>query len=182
MKLAAIRKLVADTKRALILNDTEGTRWLGDGKNFYLIEGGLMLNVDNVLAALDVEKGKRDKITPEESEIQDVRFSMYPQDEDERLFPQMAVMYGNESIMLFATERREVMAIPNAALKPIEAEMGFEFGLRRSKGEGVPPAIICKADMFVAALLSPMEGTVVEAVLNTMRNLVGGAGSENPDD
>ena len=180
--MAAIRKLVADTKRALILSDTEGTRWLGDGKNFYLIEGGLMLNSSNVLAALDVEKGKRDKIQPEEHEIQDRRFSMYPQDDDERLIPQMAVMYGSESIMLFLTERREVLAIPSAVLKPVEAEMGFEFGLRRSKDSEVPPAIICKADMFVAALLSPMDEKAVEAVLNTMRNLVGGAGAGNPDD
>ena len=175
MKLSAIKKLITESKRALIVRDQDGVRWLGDGLNFYAMDDGIPISKESVLAILDVDKDKRDKITPCEWSMPiDARFGIYPnEDTDERLMPCMAVLYGGEPIMIFMTEAGEIVGVKQAAIKPVEARFGIAYQLRRrwKDGEEKRPVITCSEDAFVSAILMPIDTEVTRSIVSTMKML-----------
>lgn len=164
MKMAAIKKIVMDAKRCIIINDPEGKQWIGDGKRFYAVDEDIRFERETVLTILDVEKDKRTKIVVFQEDSKDSRFSIYNKEDEERLWPHLAAMYGGELILTFMNDRRELFALEHSAIKPIGD--GREYVLRRREvnGEELRPAIAVKVDMFTCALLEPMDAKVAAQI------------------
>lgn len=178
MKMAAIRKVIADKKRCLLVRDKDNQRWIGDGARFYAMEADISIDEFNALAVLDVEKSKRDSYEVFEWKAADPRLSIYQNEEtDERLVPGMSIIYGGEIVYVFMTDRGEVFAAKREDFKPVDSKNGFEYAIRRRKaadGEEMRPAIICMADMFVGAVIMPMEKKVTDSIVAMMGRLAEG--------
>lgn len=176
MKMAAVKKVIMEARRCIIVNDAEGKQWIGDGKRFYAVDEDIRFDRETVLTILDIDKDKRSKVTVFEETSSDPRFSIYlKEDEGERLKPRMAVMYGGELVMVFMTERQEVFAIEHAALKPID-EMGRDYTLLRREAYGAEmvPVIAVQTDMFVSALLQPIRAGIAGAIAAECQTVGGG--------
>ena len=186
MKISAIKKIVTDSKRCIVVTDKEGRQWIGDGKRFYAVDEDIRFKRETVLAMLDIDKDKRDKVAVFEEASNDPRFDVYQQEEGERLIPQMAVMYGGDLVMIFMADRQEIFALEHATLKPID-NMGRAYTLRRrtANGEEMRPVIAVQTDMFVSALLTPMYANVAAAIRAEMemisRGEVKSYGGEDED-
>lgn len=171
MKIAAIKKIIMDAKRCIIVTDGEGNQWIGDGKRFYAVDEDFRFERETVLAVLDVDKEKRGKVNIFKENSGDPRFSIYPKEPNgdflkgEVLKPRMAIMYGGELVMVFMTERREVFALEHAYLKPVD--MGRDYMLLRREvfGEEMRPVIAVQTDMFVNALLTPLPQKVARSII-----------------
>lgn len=100
MKASEIKKLVTSAKRALIWVDGEGKQWVGDGGHgMYAADDCVRLTEENVLAVLDVDKDKREKIRCSMGPSYDPRLSIVPNEEtDIRLRPVLSVYYADEMI------------------------------------------------------------------------------------
>lgn len=171
MKLSAIKKIIMDAKRCVIVNDAEGNQWIGDGKRFYSVDEDFRFERETVLTVLDVDKEKRNKVAVFQENTSDPRFSIYqpPADSEptrgEALRPRMAIMYGGELVVVFMTDRREVFALEHAYLKPVELGREYMLLRRETFGEEMRPAIAVSTDMFVSALLTPMPQKVARAII-----------------
>ncbi len=166
MKMAAVKKIVMEARRCIIVTDSEGRQWIGDGKRFYAVDEDIRFDRETVLTILDIDKDKRNKVTVFEESSSDPRFSIYLKEEEgERLKPRMAVMYGGELVMVFMTDRQEVFAIEHAVLKPID-EMGRDYILLRREAYGTEmvPVIAVQTDMFVSALIQPIRSGIAGAI------------------
>lgn len=119
MKLAAIKKIVMDAKKCIIMTDKEGKQWIGDGKRFYAVDEDFRFERETVLMVLDVDRDKRDKVAVFQEQSSDPRFDIYEHEDDERLRPQMAIMYGGELVLVFMSDKQELFALEHAALKPL---------------------------------------------------------------
>ena len=164
MKLAAIRKIVMDAKKCIIMTDKEDKQWIGDGKRFYAVDEDFRFERETVLTVLDVDKDKRDKVAVFQERSSDPRFDIYEKESDERLRPQMAIMYGGELVMVFMSDKQELFVLEHAALKPIGDGRDYTLRRREAHGEEMRPVIAVAQDMFVGALLRPMEAKVAAAI------------------
>lgn len=166
MKLAAIKKIVMNAKRCVIVNDKEGKQWIGDGRRFYAVDEDIRFERETVLTVLDVDKEKRAQIVVFQENSADPRFTIYEKEDEERLTPHAAIMYLDELVLVFMTDQREVFAVEHSAVKPIG--FGREYTLRRreANGEELRPAIAVKVDMFTCALLEPMDAKIAKAIQN----------------
>lgn len=184
--MAAIKKVVTDSRTCVLAWDRENHRWIGDGPRFYAMDEDIPMEKSNALAILDVDKAKREKCAVMEWASSDPRMSIYPnQETDERLIPVMAVMYAGEPIMLFASEKREIFAISQGDLAPIASKHGYEYALRRRKdadGGEMRPAVIVMADMFVGAVLMPMSAKATKIIIDNMARVATGEAVEYGDD
>ena len=179
MKLAAIRKIIMDTKRCIIVNDREHNQWIGDGKRFYLVDEDFRFKRENVLTVLDIDKDKRNKVAVFQEDSGDHRFSIYPQEDGypkgEILKPRMAIMYGGELVMVFMTDRNEVFAVEHAYLKPVDLGRDFMLLRREVFGEEMTPAIAVSTDTFVNALLTPLPQKTTRAIIEEAGLIAGGS-------
>lgn len=164
MKMAAIKKIVMDAKKCIIMTDKEGRQWIGDGKRFYAVDEDFRFERETVLTVLDVDKDKRDKVTVFQERSNDPRFDVYEKESDERLRPQMAIMYGGELVLVFISDKQEIFVLEHAALKPIGDGRSYTLRRRTAHGEEMQPVIAVAQDMFVGALLQPMEEKVAAAI------------------
>ena len=170
--MAAVKKVIMEARRCIIVNDSEGEQWIGDGKRFYAVDEDIRFDRETVLTILDIDKDKRSKVTVFEESSSDPRFSIYlKEDEGERLKPRMAVMYGGELVMVFMTERQEVFAIEHAALKPID---DYVLLRREAYGAEMVPVIAVQTDMFVSALLQPIRASIAGAISAECHTVGGG--------
>ena len=178
MKMAAIKKVVADKKMCVLARDKDGNRWIGDGTRFYALDEFIPVTKENALAVLDVDKAKRDSYAVIEQGDPDPRLSIYPDEQqDERLIPGLAVKYGGDTVLVLVTEKMEIFAIKDEDLKPVETVGGYGFTLRRRytpTGEEMRPAVMIQGDMMISAVLMPMEDKVSRAIADTMSRIVGG--------
>lgn len=183
MKIAAIKKIVMDAKRCIIVNDGEGKQWIGDGKRFYAVDEDIRFERDTVLTILDIEKDKRNKVVVFQEDSKDPRFSIYGKEEEERLTPHMAIMYGGELILIFMDDKRELFALEHAAIKPVGDGREYVIRRREANGEELRPAIAVKVDMFTCALLEPMDAKVMTQIKAEMMLLgTGGVTSYGNDE
>lgn len=178
MKMAAIKKVVADKKMCVLTRDKDGNRWIGDGTRFYVLDEFIPVTKENALAVLDVDKAKRDSFAVIEQREPDPRLSIYPDEQrDEQLIPGLAVKYGGDTVLVLVTEKMEIFAIKDEDLKPVETAGGYGYTLRRRytpTGEEMRPAVMIQGDMMISAAIMPMEDKVSRAIADTMSRIVGG--------
>lgn len=164
MKMAAIKKIVMDAKKCIIMTDKEGKQWIGDGKRFYAVDEDFRFERETVLTVLDIDRDKRDRVVVFQERSSDPRFDIYEREDDERLRPQMAIMYGGELVLVFMSDKQELFALEHAALKPLGDGRAYTLRRRTAHGEEMQPVIAVAQDMFVGALLQPMEAKVMAAI------------------
>ena len=170
MKASEIKKLVTSAKHALIWVDGEGKQWVGDGRHgMYAADDCVRLTEENVLAVLDVDKDKREKIRCSMGPSYDPRLSIMPNEEtDIRLRPVLSVYYADEMITLMYSEDGELFGVRRSAIRPANAKYGLAFCLRRR--EGCMPWIVCFEGMLASAVLLPEPGRVIEDIVATMKS------------
>lgn len=157
-------------KSVLIWTDRQGNKWLGDGRRMYAADGSIPLNEDNVLAVLDVDKDKREKIRCQMGPTYDERLAIEPNEEtDVRLRPIMSVYYADELITLMVSDDNQLFGVRQSAIRPVNAKYGLVFYLRRK--EGSAPWVVCFEDMFATAVLLPEPARVVESIVQSMREV-----------
>ena len=183
--MAAVRKVVMESRRCVLARDAEGSQWIGDGTRFYAMDEPFHMNKDNALAILDVDKRQREKCSVMEWVATDPRLSIYPnQETDERLIPALAVKYAGETVLMFVDERREVFAVSLKDLMPIVSRNGYKYALRRrtdAQGNEMRPAVIVMADMFVGGVIMPMSAKATKAIVSAMANVASGEAVEYDD-
>ena len=171
MKASEVKKLVMNAKSAVIMTDRDGRQWLGDGRYFFAADDSLPLNEDNVLAVLDVDKDKRDKIRCTQAAAFDPRMTIMPDEEhDVKLTPRMSVYYGDEMITIMTSDDNELFGVRQSAIRPANAKYGLAFFARRR--EGMIPWIMCFEDMFATAILMPGPARAIAAIVEGMQDIM----------
>lgn len=174
MKLQKILKAFT-SKSIYIVTEEGGNQWIGDGHAFYVVDSGLDLTSDNVLAILDVEEDKRDTYNVYERD--DSRLPMCdicPQEMcDEALHPIISISWALELITIFKTDNGEAVAVKQKQIAPAEGKEKLAFYLRKSvdkiTGEVKAPVVAVFQNMLCSVVIQPIAEKTIREIWELMR-------------
>lgn len=177
MKAKEIAKRVLKTGYAGILQDASDRQWITDGQNAYLADESLQLNDENLLAALDVQKDKREKIrVGNEGKDETIAYCMQTlapfigmdrRMEERDLRPGVSVCYAQDTVTSLKDEETgEVVWARQSCIHPADGKEGLGFARRG-------PLVALYEDMFCCAVVTPENGGVQSIIEDNMRWALG---------
>lgn len=177
MKAKEIAKRVLKTGYAGILQDASDRQWITDGKNAYLADESLRLTDENLLAALDVQKDKREKIRiGNKGKDETIAYCMQTlapfigmdRRVDERdLRPGVSVCYAQDTVTSLKDEETgEVVWARQSCIHPADGKEGLGFTRRG-------PLVALYEDMFCCAVVTPENDGVQSIIEDNMRWALG---------
>lgn len=178
MKAKEIAKRVLKTGYAGILQDASDRQWITDGQNAYLADESLRLTDENLLAALDVAKDKREKISVgNEGKDETIAYCMQTlapfigmdrQMEERDLRPGVSVCYVGDTVTSLKDEETgETIWARQSYIHPADGkEEGLGFARRG-------PLVALYEDMFCCAVITPENGGVQSIIEDNMRWALG---------
>ena len=177
MKAKEIAKRVLKTGYAGILQDASDRQWITDGQNAYLADESLPLNDENLLAALDVQKDKREKIrVGNDGKDETIAYciqtlapfiGMDRRMEEHDLRPGVSVCYAADTVTSLKDEETgEVVWARQSCIHPADGKEGLGFARRG-------PLVALYEDMFCCAVVTPENGGVQSIIEDNMRWALG---------
>lgn len=177
MKAKEIAKRVLKTGYAGILQDASDRQWITDGQNAYLADESLQLNDENLLAALDVQKDKREKIrVGNEGKDETIAYCMQTlapfigmdrRMEERDLRPGVSVCYAQDTVTSLKDEETgEVVWARQSCIHPADGKEGLGFARRG-------PLVALYEDMFCCAVVTPENSGVQSLIEDNMRYALG---------
>lgn len=177
MKAKEIAKRVLKTGYAGILQDASNRQWITDGQNAYLADESLRLSDENLLAALDVQKDKREKIhVGNEGKDATIDYCMQTlaqfigmdrRMEEHDLRPGVSVCYAADTVTSLKDEETgEVVWARQSCIHPADGKEGLGFARRG-------PLVALYEDMFCCAVVTPEHDAVQETIEGAMRWALG---------
>ena len=177
MKAKEIAKRVLKTGYAGILQDESDRQWITDGQNAYLADESLPLNDENLLAALDVQKDKREKIrVGNEGKDATIAYCMQTlapfigmdrRMEERDLRPGVSVCYAADTVTSLKDEETgEVVWARQSCIHPADGKEGLGFARRG-------PLVALYEDMFCCAVITPENDGVQSIIEDNMRYALG---------
>lgn len=177
MKAKEIAKRVLKTGYAGILQDASDRQWITDGQNAYLADESLQLNDENLLAALDVQKDKREKIrVGNEGKDETIAYCMQTlapfigmdrRMEERDLRPGVSVCYAADTVTSLKDEETgEVVWARQGYIHPADGKEGLGFARRG-------PLVALYEDMFCCAVVTPEDDKTQSIIESNMRWALG---------
>lgn len=177
MKAKEIAKRVLKTGYVGILQDASDRQWITDGKNAYLADESLRLTDENLLAALDVAKDKREKIRiGNEGRDETIAYCMQTlapfigmdrRMEEHDLRPGVSVCYAGDTVTSLKDEETgETIWARQSYIHPADGKEGLGFARRG-------PLVALYEDMFCCAVITPEDDAVREKIEGGMRWALG---------
>lgn len=177
MKAKEIAKRVLKTGYAGILQDASDRQWITDGQNAYLADESLRLTDENLLAALDVAKDKREKIRiGNEGKDETIAYCMQTlapfigmdrRMEERDLRPGVSVCYAADTVTSLKDEETgEVVWARQSCIHPADGKEGLGFARRG-------PLVALYENMFCCAVVTPENGRVQSIIEDNMRWALG---------
>ncbi len=177
MKAKEIAKRVLKTGYAGILQDASDRQWITDGQNAYLADESLRLSDENLLAALDVQKDKREKIrVGSEGKNETIDYclqtlapfiGMDRRAEERDLIPGVSVCYAQDTVTSLKDEETgKVVWARQSCIHPADGKEGLGFARRG-------PQVALYEDMFCCAVVTPENGGVQSLIEDNMRWALG---------
>ena len=177
MKAKEIAKRVLKTGYAGIMQDASDRQWITDGQNAYLADESLRLSDENLLAALDVQKDKREKIrVGNDGKDETIAYciqtlapfiGMDRRMEEHDLRPGVSVCYAADTVTSLKDEETgEVVWARQSYIHPAAGKEGLGFARRG-------PLVALYEDMFCCAVVTPEDGEVQSLIEDNMRWALG---------
>lgn len=177
MKAKEIAKRVLKTGYAGILQDASDRQWITDGQNAYLADESLRLSDENLLAALDVQKDKREKIrVGNKGKDETIAYCMQTlapfigmdrRMEERDLRPGVSVCYAQDTVTSMKDEETgEVVWARQSCIHPADGKEGLGFARRG-------PLVALYEDMFCCAVITPENDGVQSIIEDNMRWVLG---------
>ena len=177
MKAKEIAKRVLKTGYVGILQDASDRQWITDGKNAYLADESLRLTDENLLAALDVAKDKREKIRiGNEGKDETIAYCMQTlapfigmdrRMEEHDLRPGVSVCYAGDTVTSLKDEETgETIWARQSYIHPADGKEGLGFARRG-------PLVALYEDMFCCAVVTPENDGVQSIIEDNMRCALG---------
>ena len=177
MKAKEIAKRVIKTGYAGIMQDASDRQWITDGQNAYLADESLRLSDENLMAALDVQKDKREKIrVGNEGKDETIAYCMQTlapfigmdrRMEEHDLRPGVSVCYAVDTVTSLKDEETgEVVWARQGYIHPADGKEGLGFARRG-------PLVALYEDMFCCAVVTPENDEVQSIIEDNMRWALG---------
>lgn len=177
MKAKEIAKRVLKTGYAGILQDASDRQWITDGQNAYLADESLPLNDENLLAALDIQKDKREKIrVGNEGKDETIAYCMQTlapfigmdrRMEERDMRPGVSVCYAQDTVTSLKDEETgEVVWARQSCIHPADGKEGLSFARRG-------PLVALYEDMFCCAVVTPEDDKTQSIIESNMRWALG---------
>ena len=162
MKWDRLGKIIEKRHQCLIVEDADGTQWIGSGEAFFAAEDSIQVTKENALALCSIDKGKRDRIQVRTWDCGERFTILYTKEDEQNLLTPITTM---NDVLLLGSRDGTLYGVETRMLKPIDTENGQAFSLRRM-ADGSCPVIAVFDDILCGAIVAPVDGEQLGRIMD----------------